>query len=133
MFVCLSLAGSRSRFKCGQFLKTNSQLQLLIMKLETTPSMIHASQTTPASPCPQAMEERCSQQRSCQASCIKVRARDIFHEASLVGMHATRYSRLSAVCNDWVYYVCAASYSILVRLGLHSCPGTIWLQGMYSV
>ena len=37
-------------------------------------------------------------------------------EPSLVGMHATRYSRplsLSAFCNDWVYYVCAASYSIL--------------------
>ena len=41
--------------------------------------------------------------RSCQASCIKVRARDILHEAGLVG---TKYSRLSAVCNDWVYYVC---------------------------
>ena len=38
------------------------------------------------------------------------------HEASLVGMHATTYSRqlsLGAFCNDWVYYVCAASYSIL--------------------
>ena len=37
-------------------------------------------------------------------------------EPSLVGMHATRYSRqlsLSAFCNDWVYYVCAASYSTL--------------------
>ena len=35
------------------------------------------------------------------------------HEASLVDMHATRYSRqlsLRAFCND---YVCAASYSIL--------------------
>ena len=33
----------------------------------------------------------------------KVRARDIMHEASLVDMHATRYSRqlsLSAVCNQ---------------------------------
>ena len=37
---------------------------------------------------------------------LSVRARDIMHEASLVGMHATRYSRLSAVCNDWVYHVC---------------------------
>ena len=35
------------------------------------------------------------------------------HEASLVGMHATSQLRLSAFYNDWVYYVCAASYSIL--------------------
>ena len=43
--------------------------------------------------------------------------RDIMHEASLVGMHATTYIRqlgLSAVCNDWVYYVCAASYTVRV-------------------
>ena len=44
------------------------------------------------------------------------------HEASLVGMHATRYSRLSAVCNDWVYYVCAASYTILA-----------WASGLCTV
>ena len=49
-------------------------------------------------------------------------------EPSVVGMHATRYSRqlsLSAFCNDWVYSVCAASYSMNYRLGLHSCPGTM--------
>ena len=64
------------------------------------------------------------------ASCIKVRARDILHEASLVGMHATRYSSLSVVCNDWVYYVCVllatpGHQSKSFRLGLHSCPGTM--------
>ena len=30
---------------------------------------------------------------SATASCTEVRARDIMHEASLVDMHATRYSR----------------------------------------
>ena len=46
-------------------------------------------------------------------------------------MHATRYSSLSVVCNDWVYDVCAARYSILghqsksSRLGLYSFPGTM--------
>ena len=55
------------------------------------------------------------------ASCIKVRARDILHEASLVGMHATRYSSLSVVCNDWVYGHQSKSY----RLGLDTCPGTM--------
>ena len=67
-------------------------------------------------------------QPTVQASCIKVRARDIMHEASLVGMHATRYScqlSLSAVCNDWMYYVCAASYSILAWASEYELIGVI--------
>ena len=58
---------------------------------------LHASQTTPASP---------RNGGNMQSTVLlSIRARDILHEASLAGMHAIRYSRLSAVCNDWVYYV----------------------------
>ena len=49
------------------------------------------------------------------------------HEASLVGMHATTYSRqlsLSAFRNDWAYYVCAGGYSISPAfLLLQECKG----------
>ena len=34
----------------------------------------------------------------------------------------SRQLSLSAFCNDWVYSVCAASYSKSYRLGLRSCP-----------